>query len=139
MSEQEKLVAEAWNRHRPDQAREQTRAGGVHYLRIDRWLYRIGNSDRPEGYETVIQVRGTPEMGEAEGAYIAFDRDGGGGRAPGYNPATKMLHVNFGFDQFAHVREVLAMLAERAVWMVYFEYESGHRWAELFHEPLAAS
>ena len=138
MSEQEKLVAEAWNRNRPDHVREATKAGGIHYLRVERWLYRIGNSQRPDRYDTVIQVRGTPEMGEAEGAYIAFDRNPNAARAPSYHPGTRMLHVNYGFDQLAQVREILDALAERPVWLVYFEYESGHRWAELFHDWVRA-
>jgi hypothetical protein len=106
-----------------------------HYLRVKTWLYRLGNSRSPDGWHTVISIYGSPEVGNAIGAYLSFLKQNNP-IPPNYDEPNKMVHLSYSIDQIQPAISVLELIGRKGVFLFYREYESGHRWAELQHEPL---
>lgn len=103
---------------------------------LHKWLYRLSNAknvNKPNSFETVISAYTDEAAKPAKGVYITFQRNTDRPRVPQYNPSNKMVYVTFAFDQLQHVCDVLGLIGEKPVLLVYREFPDGHISAELQH------
>lgn len=97
------------------------------FLVVKKWIYRLGNSRSPDGSETVISLDGV--SADIKATYIQFHPTCVPVPCPGFNAG--VLHVHYRMDQLEQVKEVLSLIPKYKILLLYYEFDSGHRWAEL--------
>lgn len=106
-------------------------------FRVTSWLHRIGNSRSPDRSETVLSLYGK-KVDEDPHAYLIFHAtDSDAVPPPDYDGPNKRLFIHYTDQQLGSVYRILDMMDRVAIVIVYREYKTGHRWAELQHSPIS--
>ena len=104
---------------------------------VKSWLHRLGNSRTPDRAETVISLYGE-KVDKGLHAYLTFHpSDTGSVPPPNYDAKNQRVFVNYSTQQLASVYRILDMMDRTVIGIIYLEYDTGHKWAELQHNPIS--